>query len=92
MNNRQLTRSKSNRVFAGVAAGIANYLQADLATVRLITAAVVFVVPGFGIMAYVLAWIILPEEGSSTTGLDTIMTSLRNHQDRGGDPHPGDLR
>ncbi|MCL1907719.1 MAG: PspC domain-containing protein [Propionibacteriaceae bacterium] len=89
MSNRQLIRSKSNRVIAGVAGGIADYLGADLTIVRLITAAIVVFLPGPGAVGYILAWIILPEEGNSTTGLDKIMGAIKTDRPN---PNPDDLR
>jgi len=90
MSSKQLTRSKNNRIVAGVAGGIAEYTGLDLSLTRLITAVVVLFT-GIGLVLYILAWILLPEEGSSSTGLDQIMGAIKKHT--GGDtPNPDDLR
>jgi len=83
----QLTRSRTNRVLGGVAGGIAAYTGLDSALVRLITAAVV-IFTGVGPLLYILAWIVLPQEGSATTGLDSIIGAFKKPDN----PNPNDLR
>ena len=90
MPTRQLTRSKTNKIVAGVAGGIAAYTGFDLSLTRLITFLVVLLT-GIGPILYIAAWIILPEEGSATTGLDKIISSIKSHTSND-NPHPGDLR
>ena len=50
-------------MLAGVAAGIADYLGADVTAVRIILA-VLAVVGGAGVPIYLAAWLLIPEEGS----------------------------
>jgi len=58
---RKLYRSVSNKMIGGVCAGIANYLEVDPTVMRLVAlAAVLF--GGTGILAYIIAWIIIPAE------------------------------
>ena len=60
-NIKKLHRSKKNRVIAGVCGGIAEYFNIDPTLVRLLW--VFFVLAaGSGILAYIIAWIIIPEE------------------------------
>jgi phage shock protein C len=66
----QLTRS-SDRIVAGVAGGIAKYLNVDASIVRIVTFLVV-AFTGIGPILYVLGWLILPEEHSGKTGLDAL--------------------
>lgn len=51
---------KKESVLGGVCAGIANYLELDPVAIRLLW--VIFTVLSFGagILAYILAWIIMP--------------------------------
>ncbi len=61
---KRLVRSRTDRWIAGVCGGIGEYLNVDPNVVRLIWivgAALTGFVPG--ILAYILAWIVLPEEG-----------------------------
>ena len=59
----QLRRPADDRMIAGVAAGIARYLGADVTAVRIILAVLVFV-GGAGIPIYLAGWLLIPEEGS----------------------------
>lgn len=60
----RLTRPRDDRVIAGVCGGIGRYFGVDPVLVRV--AAVVFVLlAGTGLLAYLIAWIVIPEEGSS---------------------------
>jgi phage shock protein C len=60
---RQLMRSRSDRKIAGVCAGLAQYLGLDIALMRILTVFVTFMAGIFpGVIAYLLAWIIVPEE------------------------------
>lgn len=56
----QLTRSRENRMIAGICAGFALHYGWDLNVVRIITF-VVILFTGIGIFAYLAAWIIIPE-------------------------------
>ena len=62
MNNKPLTRSTSNRMIAGVCAGLGDYLGIDPTIVRLLTVLAFFT--GFGGIAlvYLIMAIIVPEQ------------------------------
>src|SRR5215468_10939212 len=60
---RQLRRSGSDRMLAGVAGGIARYLEADVTLVRVIIAALALCT-GVGVALYIAAWLLIPEDGS----------------------------
>jgi len=60
---RPLRRPVGDRMIAGVAAGIANYLGADVTVVRIILAVLAFV-GGAGVPIYLACWLLIPEEGS----------------------------
>ncbi|MBR6027451.1 MAG: PspC domain-containing protein [Clostridia bacterium] len=55
-----LTKSKTNRKICGVCGGIGEYLGVDPTLVRLIFAGCVIVF-GSGLLAYIVAAIIMPE-------------------------------
>ncbi len=60
---KKLMRSRSDRKIGGVCAGLAQYLDLDVALVRILWFFIAFIsgiIPG--LVAYVLAWIIIPEE------------------------------
>ncbi|HYC39724.1 MAG TPA: PspC domain-containing protein [Chitinophagaceae bacterium] len=57
---RRLYRDSSDKILGGVCAGIANYLNVDPAIIRLLFAIITFGGFGFGILIYILLWIVLP--------------------------------
>ena len=61
---RRLYRSKRNRVIAGVCGGIAEYFEVDPVIIRLLWVFLTLASMGGGILAYIIAWIIVPEEPS----------------------------
>lgn len=58
-SSRRLFRNPYDKVFGGVCSGVANYFDIDPVIVRL-TFAVLFLTAGIGLVAYILAWIIIP--------------------------------
>jgi len=59
---KQLTRSRSNRMLAGVCAGLAQYLNVDPTIVRLLFVLGFFLAgPGI-VLAYLIMAIVTPEE------------------------------
>jgi phage shock protein PspC (stress-responsive transcriptional regulator) len=59
---RELRRSADDRMLAGVAGGIARYLDADVTLVRVIIAALVLLT-GAGLALYIAAWLLIPGDG-----------------------------
>lgn len=57
---KKLVRSTKNRMICGVCGGIGEYLNVDPTVIRLIT--VVLGLSGSGLLAYIIAAIIIPEE------------------------------
>ena len=59
---RQLRRSGDDKMLAGVAGGIARYLNADVTLVRVIIAALALLT-GAGAALYIAAWLLIPADG-----------------------------
>ena len=60
---KKLMRSRADRKIAGVCAGLAQYLDLDTSLVRILWFFITLACGIFpGIIAYVLGWIIIPEE------------------------------
>jgi phage shock protein PspC (stress-responsive transcriptional regulator) len=57
-----LTRSKSNRMVAGVCAGLADYLSMDPTVVRLLFVLGFFALHGGLLLAYLIMAIVTPEQ------------------------------
>ena len=60
MEPKRLYRSNSNKMVCGVCAGVAEYINLDPTIIRLLW--VLFGFTGFGILAYLVAAIIMPLE------------------------------
>ena len=58
-----LSRPVDDRMIAGVAAGIARYLGADVTIIRIVLVVLAFV-GGAGVPIYLAGWLLIPEEGS----------------------------
>jgi phage shock protein PspC (stress-responsive transcriptional regulator) len=58
---KRLYRSKTNKIIAGVCGGIAEYFNIDPTIVRLLWL-LFSLIWGTGLVAYIIAWIIIPEE------------------------------
>lgn len=63
-----LFRDTDNRMLGGVASGLAEYMNWDVTLVRLAFVFCLFAVQG-SVLAYILAWIIVPSKGSTSNGL-----------------------
>ena len=61
MNGKRLYRSESSRMLCGVCAGIAEYFILDPTLIRLAWA-LFCILGGSGVLAYILAAIIIPPE------------------------------
>jgi len=55
-----LYRSRENKIIAGICGGIGKYFDIDPNLVRVIAAFVCLTPPG--ILTYIIAWIIIPQE------------------------------
>jgi phage shock protein C len=60
-SRRLLLRSRTNRKIAGVCAGFADYLDLDPTLIRILWVTLV-IFGGCGLLGYIIAWIIMPEE------------------------------
>jgi len=58
---RRLYRSRTERKIAGVAGGLANYLEIDVVLVRALFL-LGFVIGTTGLWLYLILWVIAPEE------------------------------
>ena len=59
MVKKKLYRNEKNKIIGGVCAGIADYYNADPVLIRLIWVTLTLIW-GVGLLAYILAWIIVP--------------------------------
>ena len=75
---KELMRSRTNRMVAGVCGGIGEYLEIDPNVIRLVWVVVTVFSVGVGLLAYLLAWFIIPEEAPPETeapsGMGDVIT------------------
>jgi len=58
---KRLTRRSNDRMIAGVCSGVADYLGLDVTLVRLLTVVTAIFSVGAVAVAYIAAWILMPE-------------------------------
>jgi phage shock protein PspC (stress-responsive transcriptional regulator) len=63
-----LRRPREGRLIAGVAAGVAEHVGMDVAIVRILFVVATIFTSGFGIAAYAVAWILMPEASPDEPG------------------------
>lgn len=71
-----LYRPYEGRMIAGVAGGIAQYLNVDPTIVRIVLA-VLTVAGGAGIPVYVAGWLLMPDEGATQSLASELIDSLQ---------------
>ena len=74
---KRLYRIRNGRVVAGVAAGLAAYFGVDPTLVRL-AFALLTVFGGLGVLLYLVAWIIIPDEVDGTSIADNMVNKRRS--------------
>jgi phage shock protein C len=77
-NDKRLYRSRKGQMVAGVCAGLAEHFGVDVNLVRLAFAIVTIFSAGAGLLVYLAAWVILPEEGEDTSIAETWMSKRRS--------------
>jgi phage shock protein PspC (stress-responsive transcriptional regulator) len=78
-DRRQLRRSRTNRVAAGVSSGLGDYFGVDPVLFRVLFATSAFF-GGAGILAYLLAWAAIPEAGTEHAPIDGWIAALRRRR------------
>ena len=73
----QLRRSADDKMLAGVAGGIARYLNTDVTLVRIIIAALVLFT-AVGVALYVAAWLLIPADGQGQSVAEAWIAARRD--------------
>ena len=81
---KKLYRSRKDAMVAGVCGGLAEYFGIDSAIVRLVFA-VMIMAGGIGVLAYFLAWIIIPEGSNDEVSESYDSAETRKHMELSGD-------
>jgi phage shock protein C len=75
--SKQLVRTRDGRIVAGVCSGLAEYFGIDANLIRAIVAVLTVFTGGFGALAYLAAWIVVPEEGEKTSIAENFVSKNR---------------
>ena len=73
-----LMRPRDGRMLAGVCAGVADYFGLDVTLVRVIWAVVSVITGGAGVLAYLVAWVIIPDEGQKSPIAENIVSDKQD--------------
>jgi phage shock protein C len=73
-----LVRKRDGRMVAGICAGLAEYLGSDVTLIRVIVAALAVFTGGAGILAYLVAWALIPEEDQKTPVDESMSAKSRD--------------
>ena len=73
---KRLYRRRQGRIVAGVCAGLAAYLGVDPNLIRL-AFAVLAVFGGGGVLLYLVAWAVIPEEGEGASIVEDLVNKRR---------------
>ncbi|NYE50205.1 phage shock protein PspC (stress-responsive transcriptional regulator) [Spinactinospora alkalitolerans] len=76
LGKKSLRRSTDQRILTGVCGGIGEYVGIDPNLVRL-AFAVFTILGGSGILLYILAWLVMPEQGAQSSVIEHV---IRNFQ------------
>ncbi len=66
---KRLYRSRNERIFGGVCGGIGTYYNTDPNLIRILWVVLTLVSIGIGIVAYIVAWILIPDEPEPSGGV-----------------------
>ncbi len=76
--SKTLVRTRDGRILAGVCSGLGEYFGIDANLIRVIVAVVTVFTGGFGALAYLAAWVVVPEEGEKTSIAENLVNKNRN--------------
>jgi phage shock protein C len=60
--DKKIYLSETNKKIGGVCGGIGDYFNIDATLVRLIWIVITLMTMGTGILAYIIAWVVIPQQ------------------------------
>jgi phage shock protein PspC (stress-responsive transcriptional regulator) len=78
---RRLTRRTDDKMVAGVASGLGHYFRVDPVVFRIGFVVTAFV-GGAGLLAYILAWLLIPEAGTNRSEAERVFQGEREFRGR----------
>lgn len=74
MEEKRITRPRKDRIIAGVCSGIGRYFDIDPNIIRVVWIILTVVSLGVGVIAYIAAWLLFPEDSEVETGQEKMKT------------------
>jgi phage shock protein PspC (stress-responsive transcriptional regulator) len=75
--SKTLVRTRDGRIVAGVCSGLAEYFGIDANLIRVIVAVLTVFTGGVGALAYLAAWVVIPEEGEKSSIAENMVNKNR---------------
>ena len=75
--SKTLVRTRDGRIVAGVCSGLAEYFGLDANLIRVIVAVLTVFTVGAGALAYLAAWVVIPEEGEKSSIAENMVNKSR---------------
>ena len=75
--SKTLVRTRDGRIVAGVCSGLAEYFGIDANLIRVIVAVLTVFTVGTGALAYLAAWVVIPEEGEKSSIAENVVNKNR---------------
>ncbi|HTW01040.1 MAG TPA: PspC domain-containing protein [Streptosporangiaceae bacterium] len=75
--SKTLVRTRDGRIVAGVCSGLGRYFGVDANVIRVVFAVITVFTGGFGALAYLAAWVVIPEEGEKSSIAENLVNKNR---------------
>ncbi len=86
--NKKLYRSRKDKMIGGVAGGLGDYFEVDPTLVRILFV-VATILGGSGVLAYIILWIVIPEEQfSQNPSMSTDSTDQKPGENQNANQQP----
>ena len=69
---KRLYRSRTNRILGGTCGGLGTYYDTDPNILRILWVALTILSVGVGVIASIVAWILIPEEPEAQDAASTV--------------------
>lgn len=93
MIEKRLLRNEHDKMIAGVASGLADYMQVEITIVRLLFVLSAIFMAGLGLVAYIVMWIIVPVNNDPAAKFSKFNDYFKNNPSAGvGNPNPFDTK
>ena len=75
--SKTLYRTHEGRMVAGVCSGLGEYFGVDANLIRVILLVLTIFTAGFGVLVYLGAWIVIPEEGEKSSIAENMINKTK---------------